>query len=153
MQKKIIIFFLLLFLSSCGYEALHSKKNSMNYDYSISQLDLIGHREINLKIKQKLNNYTSTKKDKDFKLKISSTSERVILAKDTLGDPTTFQIKITITVDVLNNYELKSNFTILEDFNYNNISDKFDLKRYEEEIQNNLAETATDKIIFRLSNV
>ena len=40
---------------------------------------------------------------------------------------------------------------ILENFNYNNILDKFDLKKYEREIKNNLAETASDKLIFKLS--
>ena len=42
---------------------------------------------------------------------------------------------------------------IVEYFNYNNISNKFDLKRYEREIKINLAETVTDKLIFKLSNI
>ena len=40
-----------------------------------------------------------------------------------------------------------------ESFNYNNNSDKFNLKKYEREIKNNLAETISDKLIFKLSNV
>ena len=51
------------------------------------------------------------------------------------------------------NNKFKSNFTILESFNYNNISNKFNLKKYEEEIKGNLAETASDKLIFKLSNM
>ena len=51
------------------------------------------------------------------------------------------------------NDKFKSSFIILESFNYNNISNKFNLKRYEEEIKNNLAETASDKLIFKLSNI
>ena len=51
------------------------------------------------------------------------------------------------------NNKFKSNFIILESFNYNNISNKFNLKKYEEEIKNNLAETAADKLIFKLSNI
>ena len=41
MKTKIIIFFLLLLLSSCGYEAIHSKKNSKSYNFSIDKIDLI----------------------------------------------------------------------------------------------------------------
>ena len=41
----------------------------------------------------------------------------------------------------------------MESFNYNNISNKFNLKQYEEDIKNNLAETASDKLIFKLSNI
>ena len=151
-QKKIILLLLLL-LSSCGYEAIHSKKNSVNYDFSVSELSFVGDRTVNLKIKKKLNNYTQNKKDKNFILKISSTSEKIILAKNSAGDATSFKNTISINVEVLINNKFKSNFIILESFNYNNISNKFDLKKYEEEIKNNLAETASDKLIFKLSNI
>ena len=151
-QKKIIIILLLL-LSSCGYEAIHSKKNSLNYSFSVSELSFIGERTINLKIKEKLNKYTQGKKDKDFILKISSTSEKIILSKNTAGDATSFKNSISINVEVLMNNKFKSNFVILESFNYNNVSNKFNLKKYEEEIKGNLAEAAADKLIFKLSNI
>ncbi|MDA7481810.1 hypothetical protein N9A02_02495 [Candidatus Pelagibacter ubique] len=151
-QKKIILLLLLL-LSSCGYEAIYSKKNSSNYIFSVSDLSFVGDKTINLKIKERLNNYAQSKKDKDFILRISSTSKKITLAKNTAGDATSFKNSISINVEVLMNNKFKSNFTILESFNYNNISNKFNLKKYEKEIKNNLAEIATDKLIFKLSNV
>jgi hypothetical protein len=151
-QKKIILLLLLL-LSSCGYEAIYSKKNSIDYDFSVSELNFVGDRAVNLKIKEKLSTYTQSKKDKDFILKVTSTSKKIILAKNTAGDATSFKNTISINIEVLMNNKFKSNFIILESFNYNNISNKFDLKRYEEEIKNNLAETASDKLIFKLSNI
>ena len=153
MFHKKIILILLFLLSSCGYEAIHSKKNSINYSFSVSELTFIGDRTVNLKIKEKLNNYTQGKEDKDFTLKISSSSENTILAKDTTGDTTAFKSIISIDIKVLMNNEFKSSFTIIESFNYNNISNKFNLKKYEKEIKNNLAEAATDKLIFKLSNI
>ena len=151
-QKKIIPLLLLL-LSSCGYEAIYSKKNSINYDFSVSELSLVGDRIVNLKIKEKLNNYAQNKKDKDFILRISSTSEKITLAKNTAGDATSFKNSISINVEILMNNKFKSNVIILESFNYNNISNKFNLKKYEKEIKNNLSETASDKLIFKLSNI
>ena len=151
-QKKIILLLLLL-LPSCGYEAIHSKKNSVYYNFSISEINFIGERTINLKIKEKLNKYAQDKKDRDFILRITSTSEKITLAKNTSGDATSFKNTITTNIEVLMNNKLKSNLVILESFNYNNISNKFNLKKYEEEIKNNLAETATDKLIFKLSNI
>ena len=151
-QKKIILLLLFL-LSSCGYEAIHSQKNSVDYSFSVSELNFVGDRTVNLKIKEKLNNYTQDKKDKDFILKISSTSEKITLAKNISGDATSFKNTISINIDVLMNNKFKNNFIILESFNYNNISNKFNLKKYEEEIKNNLAETASDKLIFKLSNI
>ena len=151
-QKKIILLLLLL-LPSCGYEAIHSKKNSANYNFSVSELNFVGERTINLKIKEKLNSFTQNKKDKNFILRISSTSGKVILAKNSAGDATSFKNTISINVEVLMNNKFKYNFIILESFKYNDISNKFTLKKYEEEIKNNLAETATDKLIFKLSNI
>jgi hypothetical protein len=153
MFQKQIILLLLLLLSSCGYEAIYSKKNSANYDFTVSDLSFVGDRMVNLKIKEKLKNYAQDKKEKDFILRISSTSEKVILSKNTAGDATSFKNSVSINVEVLMNNKFKSNFIILESFNYNNISNKFNLKKYEEEIKNNLAEAASDKLIFKLSNI
>ena len=153
MLQKQIILLLLLLLSSCGYEAIYSKKNSVNYSFSVSELNFVGDRTVNLKIKEKLNNYAQAKKDKDFILRISSTSEKITLAKNTAGDATSFKNSVSINVEVLMNNKFKSNFIILESFNYNNISNKFNLKQLEKDIKNNLAEAASDKLIFKLSNI
>tara|TARA_B100000787_G_C16115553_1_gene260145 strand:+ start:410 stop:874 length:465 start_codon:yes stop_codon:yes gene_type:complete len=153
MLKKTFQIIFFLFISGCGYEAIHSKKNAINYDFSISELSFIGDRDVNIKIKQKLNSYTLKQKDKDFTLKITSSSEKIIIAKDISGDPTSFKSTITINVEVLKDDNFRNNLLIVENFNYNNNTNKFDLKRYEKEIKNNLAQTATDKLIFKLSNI
>ena len=153
MLKKTFTLFLLLFLTSCGYQAIHSKKNSINYDFSIRELTFIGERGVNLKIKERLNNYTLNEKDKKFVLIVSSVSEKVILAKDLTGDPTSFKNTVIINVEVLMEGNFKNNLQIIESFNYNNNTNKFDLKKYEKEIKNNLAEAVTDKLIFKLSNI
>ena len=153
MGKKIFIFVFLLFLSSCGYEAIHSKKNKKNYDFSISEVKFIGDREVNLKIKERLNNYTLVEKNKDFTLKISSNLKKLILIKDDAGDATNFKIEITSNIDIFSDTKLKSNFIIVESFDYNNNSDKFELKSYEREIKNNLANTISEKLIFKLAKV
>ena len=152
LQKKIILLLLLL-LSSCGYEAIYSKKNLVNYNFTVSDLSFAGDKTVNLKIKEKLNNYAQNKKEKDFILRISSASEKIILSKNAAGDATSFKNSISINVEVLMNNKLKNKFIILESFNYNNISNKFNLKKYEAEIKNNLAEIATDKLIFKLSKI
>ena len=153
MEKRIFTFILLLFLSSCGYEAIHSKKNKENYDFSISELKFIGDRDVNLKIKERLNNYTLIKKDKDFTLKISSSLEKLILVKNDAGDATNFKTKITVNIDIFNDTKFISNIVIIESFNYNNNNNKFELKSYEKEIKNNLANTISEKLIFKLSKM
>ena len=153
MEKRIFTFILLLFLSSCGYEAIHSKKNKENYDFSVSGLKFIGDRDVSLKIKERLNNYTLIKKDKDFILKISSDLEKLILVKNDAGDATDFKIEIMVNIDIFNDTEFKSSILIIESFNYNNNNNKFELKSYEKEIKNNLANTISEKLIFKLSKI
>ena len=153
MQKKIFSVLFFLFLSSCGYDAMYSKKNSISYNFSISELSFIGDRDINLKMKERLNSYTLNKKNKDFKIKISSTSTKTVAAKDTAGDATSFKNTVIVNVEISTNDKLKNSFVMSEGFNYNNNSDKFSLKRYEREIKNNLAETMSEKLIFKLSNI
>ena len=153
MLKKKFIIFLFLFVSSCGYEAIHSKKNSINYNFSINKINFIGDRDLNLQIKRKLNNYTLRQKGKIFSLNISTTTEKITLAKDTTGDATSFNSIIIVNVEVLNDGDFKGRFKIKEQFTYNNNTDKFELKRYEREILNNLSETATEILIFKLSNI
>ena len=153
MLKKLFILILFLFLSSCGYDTIYSKKNTDNYEFSIDNLNFIGDRNVNLKIKEKLRNYTSNKKDKKYTLKISSTLEKLILAKDASGDPTSFKSTIIVDVDISIDSNFKKNLQIVEDFNYDTNTDKFELKRYEREIVNNLVTTITNKLIYKLANV
>jgi hypothetical protein len=76
-----------------------------------------------------------------------------VSAKNVSGDATNFKSTVSIKVDLVMNNKLKNNFIIRESFNYNNDSNKFSLKTYEKNIKNNLTETITEKLIFRLSNI
>ena len=151
MQKKIFSFLFLFLLSSCGYEATYSKKKLLNYDYSISEINFTGDRQVNIKMKEKLNNYTINKKNKNFKVDILSFVTKAVSAKNISGDATSFKSTVSIKVDLVMNNKLKNNFIIRESFNYNNNSNKFNLKTYEKNIKNNLSETIAEKLIFRLS--
>ena len=153
MQKKIFTLLLFLFFLFCGYEAIYSKKNYTNYNFFISELSFVGDRDINLRMKERLNNYTLNEKNKNFALKVSNSSTKEIAAKNTLGDAVTFRNTIATNIEVSINGGLKNSFVIVESFIYNNNSNRFNLKRYEKEIKNNLAETITEKLILKLSNI
>jgi outer membrane lipopolysaccharide assembly protein LptE/RlpB len=153
MQKKILLLLFFLLLSSCGYEAIYSKKNAINYNFSIKKLNFVGDKVINLKMREKLSSYTLNKKNKNFEIKIYSTSTKSVTANDTTGDATSFKNTVAINVEISANDKLRNSFVMSESFNYNNNSDKFNLKKYEREIKNNLAETISDKLIFKLSNI
>ena len=127
MQKKIFSFLFLFLLSSCGYEATYSKKNLLNYDFSISEINFTGDREVNVKMKERLNNYIINKKNKNFKVDILSIATKAVSAKNISGDATNFKSTVSIKVDLVMNNKLKNSFIIRESFNYNNDSNKFNL--------------------------
>jgi len=153
MLKKIIFPVLFLFLSSCGFEAIHSKKNIDNYNFFISELTTNGNRDVNIKIREKLINYTLSEQGKGLILKISSDTKKVVVTKDSAGDPTSFKYTVIIDTEVMMKNDLKTYYQIVESFNYNNTTNKFDLKRYEREIINNLAEIVSQKLIYKLSSI
>ena len=153
MLKKTLILLLLVFLSSCGYKSIYSKKNLVETEFSISKLTFDGNRDINLKIKEKLKNYMSNEKGENFILKIYTTSDKTISSKNISGDATSYKNTVTVNVEALMGNKLENNFTVQESFKYNNASNKFDLKRYEKKIKINLSETITDNIVFKLSTM
>ena len=153
MLKKILIINLFLYTSSCGYEAMHSKKNNINYNFSINKITLLGDRDVNQKIKEKLNIYRLNKEAKNLDIQIESISEKNILVKNSKGNATSFQNIIKIYVTVFNNNKKIDTFQFEDNFKYNNSKNKFDLNRYEKELKANLAESIVNKIIIRLSTI
>jgi hypothetical protein len=153
MLKKTILFVIFLFTASCGYEAIYSKKNKKDYNFSISEIYFVGDRDVNIKIKQRLNNYVLNKKTKEFRLTIQSIIKKEVLVKDAAGDPTNFETTLTIDTDVFVNNILRKKINIEKKFKYNNNADKFALANYEKSLQNNLAESISNELIFKLSNI
>jgi len=72
MLKKYTLLIFYLLVTSCGYEAIYSKKNIINNNFSIVSLTFIGDRNVNLRVEEKLNNYRLNKQNKKISLKVVS---------------------------------------------------------------------------------
>ena len=153
MLKRVAIIFIFFLTTSCGYEIMHSKKKIINYDFSIKDITLTGDSYVNLKIKQKLNNYILNQKNKVFDVKINSTSNRTVLARNIKGDPTSFKNTIIINVKIMQKEKLKKTLQLKKELKYDNKLNKFDLNRYEKELKSSLTATMMDELIFKLSNI
>ena len=153
MFKNSILITLLIFTVSCGYEPLFSKKNLIkNSNFSIDKISFIGDRDVNIKIKQLLVTFSTIKKDKNFTLEIDSKVVKTIIAKDIKGDPSQFNLDIKTIVQLDLEGDPLEKITFNENFKYNNKQDKFEIKRYEREIKQNLAEKISNDIIYKLAN-
>ena len=148
-MKKIIIIFSFFLLLSCGFEPIYSKKKlEKNYNFTISNIGFSGDSSINQNIKNNLKNYIDTpKKPIKYDLIIGSSVKKTITSKSLKGDPEVFYIKITIILEVLENDNLKNKISFEETFEYKNKSNKYELKKYEKNIQKNLSLKISKDII------
>ena len=153
MIKSFILLVLFTFILSCGYEPIYSKKQIIkNSDFSISKIITSGDRNLNIKIERKLKNYSDKNKNKIYTLKITSEVLRTVIAKNTKGDATIYKLNIIVNILANNQDNKESKIQFTKNFKYDNNEDKIELKRYEEEIKENLVDSITQDLIFRLTN-
>ena len=154
MSKKIFYLLLFFFLSKCGYEAIYLKKNIKYFNFSINELIFTGDRKVNIKLKEKLFNYTKKEKLVTFNLLINTEVIKTISAKDALGDPTIFQLEVRIIVKVLNQQDLHiTTLNYVEKYKYRNDNNRVELKKYEDEVKTSIAETFAKEISLSLSRI
>jgi len=146
--KKIIITLSFFLLLSCGYEPIYSKKQiNNNYNFSINSINLIGDNKVNQVLKNKLKkNLNNEKISNEFNLNLNSQIIKTVTSKDKKGNPKRFSIKIKINLEVFEGEILKDEKNFENIFEYNNRSNKFDLKQYEKNITDNLSSELSDKI-------
>ena len=147
---KLILF---IFLLSCGYSTVLTQKE---YLFEIKYIEKIGNKKINSFIKKKLNSYKSKEDSKkiSFNIILNSNLTKKTISKDSKGDPSIFELQITTDVKIINNID---NSTVEREINkkltYNNLTDKFELSRYEDTLIQNLSLNIGNKIISILSNL
>ena len=99
------------------------------------------------------NQYTQIIKKKTYVLLIESNYIKETIAKDAKGDPTTFEIRIVSFIKITDQNNIKSKIPFRKNFKYKNDKSRFEQKRYEKEIKESLAETISNDIIVKLSNL
>ena len=153
--KKIITTLSFLLLLSCGYEPIHSKKKNNNtYKFSINTINYIGDSEANKILKNKLKKILDNeKKTIELNLNIDSRIEKVITSKNKKGNPLGFLIKIIINLEVYEGEILKNKRNFVEKFEYDNKSNKFELRKYEKNIKYNLISKLSDEVIRYLNSL
>tara|TARA_A100001015_G_scaffold312569_1_gene417977 strand:+ start:458 stop:919 length:462 start_codon:yes stop_codon:yes gene_type:complete len=146
--KSIYIITIFLLFISCGYSPLY--KDLSNINFSITLNEVSGNRTINNLIKSKLNTYNSNNVKKEYDIDINTKYIRDIIAKDTTGAATEYKLTVNASFKVSSdNYERE--FLFKESFNMKSISDKLEEQDYEEDIQSNLVNIITRKLILQLS--
>ena len=151
MIKKnfILLIIFLFFLNGCGYSPVFSKKTN----FSIIELAVNGDKKINKTIINKLNNYKNSNGEKSFSIIINNSLDKQISSKDSKGNPKTFKINVTSKIKVKNSDGELYEKIFSKSINYDNKSNKFDLKKYETETIKNFGNKISEEIIIYLQSI
>ena len=160
MLKKILIFLLIINLNNCGYSPVY--KFNENIDFRIKTIKFEGDRIINNFLKSKFARYSSSFLDKgdEFVLDIKSDYIKKILSKDATGEVSVYQLELTILIkattvnseDLEDFEEVTSQYIFKEEFLLKNDNNKFQEKREENIIKQNLTNTIFDKFTLAFMN-
>ena len=152
-MKKILVFLLLssfLLLNNCGYESIYSKGSG---NFFIKNIKIKTNDEINYKIKNRLKIFSNSNSKNRYDLEIDALKSIKIVSKDSKGDPKIYQMNIKVKVKLIENYQNIKEINFEEYFNYNNNSNKFELKQYEKNIADNLIEKNIENLTFYISSI
>ena len=151
MKKLIFVIIALFMLNNCAYTPIYSSKNN-NFYIDISQKD---RSKLNSKIENNFKKFSNRSTENIIQLEISSNKKINTISKDKKGDPSRFNMAISLTINILNknNYEINKTKSFTENFDYNNNSNKFTLKQYEKDIEDNLINKIIERSIIYLSEL
>ena len=146
--KIYTLILLLFFLTNCGYKAV---LNNQNYKFAINVDEINGDQKINSLI---INDFKQLNKNEEkYNLALTSNKEKLIISKDSKGDPSIFEIKINVNYIVKKEEEILIRNNINKKTTYNNITDKFELENYEKTIINNLVSEISENIMLSISKI
>lgn len=143
------IFIILIFLTSCGYEPLYSKKNYKNFTFE--SIELIGDLKINRQITSILNIQKTTERSQFKKIVLKNNKKIVETSKNSKGQVDSYKMILDVFLKIENKNNIVEEKSFSQTFSYKTKSNKFDLSQYENEIENNLIKKITEQIIVRLN--
>ena len=150
-KKNLIkILILLFFISGCGYNPIFSNKNS---NFSIYELTTSGNSKLNKIINNRLNNYKGSDGQKQFSVTVDTNLNKQIASKDTKGNPKTYRINLKSKVLIKDSDGNLKEKLFAKSVDYNNKSNKSELRKYENETSENLAEKISNEIINYLQSI
>ena len=141
---------LLFFIYGCGYSPIFSNKNS---NFSIYELSVSGNSKLNKIINGRLDNYKGSDNQKKISLTIETYLNKEVASRDSKGNPKTYRINLESNISIKDLNGNIKNKSFSKSVDYNNKSNKSDLKKYENETSKNLAEKISDEIIIYLQSI
>ena len=148
MNKYLNYFFILFLIQACSYEPIFSSKQ---YDFEFVSISYDGDVKINQIIESKLKNNING--DKKYAIYFKTNHEREIISSDSKGDPKIYKLELNLNYVVSENGTKVLEDKILKKTTYNNINDKYELSKREQNVLNNLSLMMSNEILFSLKSL
>ena len=133
---KIIYILVFIIISGCGYQTIYGTKN---IDLRIEEIKLTGNNNLNKKINGYFNYYKNNENySKIIDVHINSSLKKEISSKDRKGNTKTFELSISIKLNIVENENIIKTKIFNKSSNYKSLDNKFDLNQYEENLIDNL---------------
>ena len=149
MKKKIFIFIILFFfLQHCGYSPIYSNVDNIKFNFNV--IEIQGDQNMNNIVSSQIQKYSNNSEAKTYDLKIRTQYQKDILTKNKKGEATNFIIKTKIQFKIVNTNKDQV-FSFEEEIKSTAIDNQYELKKYENSIQNNFIKSKLDELILNLS--
>ena len=145
--KKIFTIIFLIILNNCGYNPIFT--NNSNSDFKIVKLELKGDKIFNNKIYQELKPYTETNSQKEYDLIISTSFNKVAIAKDSTGDPSNFNMIANVSIK-LSHEDMQETLFFSENLKIKSKDNSFEQREYENMVKNDFAKIIKEKLITKI---
>tara|TARA_B100001063_G_C16567368_1_gene454038 strand:+ start:324 stop:782 length:459 start_codon:yes stop_codon:yes gene_type:complete len=149
-NKYIIIIFLIISLSGCGYSPIYYNQNT---NFNITELNFEGENIINNFLEINLKRYKGRKQDRNYNISTKTKYEKNIYSKDKAGNATQFELVVETKFKIFKTNIFLKNLIIKDKFIMKNFDDKFEESEYEKNIKQNFAGSIANKLITELSNL
>tara|TARA_B100000674_G_scaffold478067_1_gene474743 strand:- start:1072 stop:1524 length:453 start_codon:yes stop_codon:yes gene_type:complete len=148
-QKLLIIITIFFFLQNCGYTPIYS--DNQDKKISINIIEIGGNDDMNNIVSRSLKRYSNNSSEKIYDLKISTDFKKIALSKNKKGEITNYLIISKISFEILND-ENSRVYNFEDETKIENISNQFELKKYEKSIKTNFINLKIEELILRISN-
>ena len=147
-MKKISLFILILFISHCGYTPIYNIDNKTKIKINI--LSTQGDKKINNLLVSDIKKISRSDYEKEFDVKINTSFIKLIIAKDTKGVASDYQLKVISTFEIIKNNKNEI-ISFQEQINIKNNTNLFEQKKYENSIKITFAKSIIDKLLEKLT--
>ena len=147
-MKKLFLLLFLTTLIGCGFKPIYSSDKT---NFKIIKIET-ERNLLNKKFSDKLKAFSNEDSNNKFVIKFNIEKSKFIKARNKRNIPSIFELEIDLELTIINQIDNTKSKQMSLKTTYDNIEDKFKLRKYEEELENTLVNQLILDVIDFLSN-